>query len=46
MSFSFMTTLNIGAHLSIIKIFVNPNLVRTILGNDFFDPNYAAHPWK
>ena len=27
-------------------ILVDPNLVRTFLGNNFFDPNYSAHPWK
>ena len=27
-------------------ILVDPNLVRTFIGNNFFDPNYGAHPWK
>ena len=27
-------------------ILMDPNLVRTFLGNNFFDPNYRAHPWK
>ena len=29
-------------------ILVDTNLVRTfvIIGNNFFDPNYGAHPWK
>ena len=27
-------------------ILVEPNLVRTFFGNQFFDPNYGAHPWK
>ena len=27
-------------------ILVDPNSVRTIFGNNFFDPNYGAHPWK
>ena len=25
---------------------VDHNLVRTIFGNDFLDPNYGAHHWK
>ena len=27
-------------------ILVDPNLERPFFGNDFFDPNYGAHPWK
>ena len=27
-------------------ILVDPNLVRTFLGNNFFDPNNGARPWK
>ena len=27
-------------------ILVDPNLVRTSLGNKFFDLNYGAHSWK
>ena len=27
-------------------ILVVPNLVRTFFGNNFFDPNDSAHPWK
>ena len=27
-------------------ILVNPNLVRTSSGDNFFDPNYGVHPWK
>ena len=27
-------------------ILVDPNLVRTFYGNNFFDPNYGAHLWK
>ena len=27
-------------------ILVDPNLVRTFFGINFFDPNYGAHPWK
>ena len=38
--------LNIIVHLSIKIILVDPNLVRTFLGNMFFDPNYGAHPLK
>ena len=26
-------------------IYVDPNLLRTFFDN-FFDPNYGAHPWK
>ena len=26
------------------KILVDPNLARTFFGNNFFDPNYSAHP--
>ena len=39
-------SLNISAHLSMKIILVDPNLVRTFFGNNFFDPNYGAHPWK
>ena len=42
--FCFMTCLNISAHLSMKTILVNPNLVSTFFGNNFFDPNYGAHP--
>ena len=27
-------------------IFMDPNLVSTIFGNNFFELNYGAHPWK
>ena len=27
-------------------ILVDPNLVRTFFGNNFFDPNYSAHACK
>ena len=27
-------------------ILVEPNLVRTFFGNNFFDPNYGVQPWK
>ena len=27
-------------------ILVDRNLVRTFFGNNFFYPNYDAHPWK
>ena len=27
-------------------ILVDPNLVRTFLGNNFLDPNYGANPGK
>ena len=27
-------------------ILVDPNLVRTFFGNNFFDHNYGAHPRK
>ena len=27
-------------------ILVDPNLVRTFFGNNFFDPNYGAQRWK
>ena len=27
-------------------ILMDPNLVRTFFGNNIFDPNYGAHPWK
>ena len=27
------------------KNLVDPNLMRTFFGNNFFDPNYGAHPW-
>ena len=30
-----------------MKIFlVDSNLVRTFFGDNFFDPNYSAYPWK
>ena len=41
-----MTSLNISAHLFVKTILVDPNLVRTFFGNNSFDPNYGAHPWK
>ena len=25
---------------------VDPNLVRSFFGNNFFDPNFEAHSWK
>ena len=37
------SSLNISAHLSMKIIFVDPDLVRTFFGNNFFDPNYGAH---
>ena len=37
-------SLNICAHLSMKIILVDPNLVRSFFGNNFFDPNYSAHP--
>ena len=37
-------SLNISAHLSMKIILMNPNLVPTFFGNNFFDPNYAVHP--
>ena len=27
-------------------ILMDPNLVRGFFGNNFFDHNYGAHPWK
>ena len=39
-------SLNISAHLSMKIILVDPNLVRTYFGNNFFDPNYGMHPRK
>ena len=33
----------IRAHLSTKIILVDPNLVRTFPGNNFFDRNYGAH---
>ena len=39
-------SLNISAHLSMKIILVDPNLVRTFFGNNFFDLNYGAHEWK
>ena len=38
-------SLNISVYLS-MKIFVDPNLVHNLSGNNFFDPNSGAHPWK
>ena len=32
--------------MSMKIILVDPNLVRTLFGNNFFDPNYGAHPGK
>ena len=37
-------SLNISALLSMKIILVDPNLVCTLFGNNFFDPNYGAHP--
>ena len=37
-------SLNVNVHLSMKIILVDPNLVRTFIGNNFFDPNYGAHP--
>ena len=37
-------SLNFSAHISMKIILVDPNLVRTFFGNNFFDPNYGAHP--
>ena len=37
-------SLNISVHLSVKIIFMDPNLVRTFLGNFFLDPNYGAYP--
>ena len=36
-------SLNSSAHLSMKLIMVDPNLVHTFFGNNFFDPNYGAH---
>ena len=42
--FSFIKgSLNISAHLSMKIILVDPNLVRTFFGDNFFDLNYGAH---
>ena len=41
---SIKSSLNIRAHLSMKIILVDPNLVRTFFGINFFDPNYGAHP--
>ena len=27
-------------------LLVDPNLVRSFFGNNFFDPNFGAHSWK
>ena len=35
--------LNISVHLSVKIIFVDPNLVRTLLGNNFFGPNSGGN---
>ena len=32
--------------MSMKIILVDPNLVRTTFGNNFFDPNYSVHPRK
>ena len=37
-------SLTISADLSTKIILVDPNLVRTFPGNNFFDRNYGAHP--
>ena len=37
-------SLNISAHLSMKIILMDPNLVRTFFGNNFFYPYYGAHP--
>ena len=42
--FSFMTSVNISAHLSMKTILVNPNLECTFFGNKIFDSNNVAHP--
>ena len=39
-------SLTISAHLSTKIILVDPNLVRTFPGNNFFERNYGAHPLK
>ena len=39
-------SLNISAHLSMELALVDPNLVRIVYGNNFFDPNDGAHLWK
>ena len=39
-----MTSLNISVDLSMKTILVDPNLVRNFFGNNFFRPNYGAHP--
>ena len=35
--------MNIKAHLSMRIILLDPNLVHTFFGNNFFNPNYGAH---
>ena len=40
------SSLNISARSSMKIILVDPNLVCTFFSNNFFDPNYGAHPWK
>ena len=37
-------SLNISAHLFMKIILVDPNLMRTFFGNNFFYPDYGAHP--
>ena len=39
-------SLNISVHLSVKIILVDPNLVRTFFGNNFFYPTNGAHPRK
>ena len=42
-SYNIKGSLN-SVHLSMEIILVEPNLVRTFLGNNLFDPNYGVHP--
>ena len=37
-------SLNISAHLSMKIILGDTNLVHIFFGNNFFEPNYSAHP--
>ena len=39
-------SLTTSVHLSIKIILVDPNLVLTFFGKNFFHPNYGAHLWK
>ena len=36
-------SLNISVHLSMKIILVDPDLVHTFFGNNFFDSNYGGH---